>query len=409
MDAFVVYLSIRAVSAFAHACAYTLYLVYQVQDVGLGPLQLVLVGTALEVVCFVAQVPTGIIADLYSRRLSIVVGYLLCGLGTLVFAVPSFAAMLVGTALWGIGATCVDGAEEAWIAGEVGDEPAGRAFLRGAQVGHVARVVGVAAAVALSLLGLRAPLFAGGAVWLMLGVALMYAMRERNFRPAADAHVVTRTWAMRQQVGAALREVRRWPVLRCLFAAALFLGLSSEGFDRLGQPHLLVDFAFPSFGTPALWFGAFGVAAGLGSVALTQIVRRRVTVLAPDRLGRLLAAFEAFGVAAMLLFALSREFWLAAAVWLAVSLLRASAEPLFTTWLAARTEPATRATVFSMAAQVNAAGEMAGGPPVGLLGERVSIRAALVGVAVLLAPAAWLFALAVRRNAAGPVRIIRKV
>ena len=60
---------IAGVGAFAEACAYTLDLVYQLQTVGLGPLQLVLVGTMLEVVCLLAQVPTGLIADLISRRL----------------------------------------------------------------------------------------------------------------------------------------------------------------------------------------------------------------------------------------------------------------------------------------------------------------------------------------------------
>ena len=68
MRAYPLYLSLRAVAAFAHACAYTLVLVYQVRAAGLGPLQLVLVGTVLELVCFAAQVPTGVIADLYSRR-----------------------------------------------------------------------------------------------------------------------------------------------------------------------------------------------------------------------------------------------------------------------------------------------------------------------------------------------------
>lgn len=396
MDAFVTYLSIRAVSAFAGACAFTLYLVYQVQEVGLGPLQLVLVGTALEVVCFTAQVPTGVIADLHSRRLSVVVGYLLCAVGTLVSAVPTFAAALVGTVLWGIGVTCVDGAEEAWIADEVGEARAGHAYLRGAQIGHVATVVGIVAAVALSPLGLGAPLVAGGTAWLLLGLVLPFVMPERRFRPAPQAGVATRVQAVRGQVVAGARAVRRRPVLRYLFGTVFFLALSSEGLDRLGQPHLLVDFAFPTVGTPALWFGAFGIVAGLGSVALTQLVSRRADALEPVRLGRLLTALQAGGVLAVLVFALADRFWLAAAATLVVSLLRATTRPLLTTWLVTQTESTTRATVLSMSAQVDAAGEIGGGPPVGLLGERVSIRAALVATAWFMAPAVVLLGRAVR-------------
>ena len=39
-----------------------------------APLQLVLVGTTLELACFLFEIPTGIVADLYSRRLSVVIG-----------------------------------------------------------------------------------------------------------------------------------------------------------------------------------------------------------------------------------------------------------------------------------------------------------------------------------------------
>src|SRR5256885_15155145 len=53
--------------------------VYFVQTVGMSPLQLVLVGTFMELTIFVFEVPTGIVADLYSRRLSIVIGQVVMG------------------------------------------------------------------------------------------------------------------------------------------------------------------------------------------------------------------------------------------------------------------------------------------------------------------------------------------
>jgi hypothetical protein len=53
-----------------YALTFTLSLVYYVKDVGLSPLQMVLVGTVLEASCFLFEIPTGIVADLYSRRLS---------------------------------------------------------------------------------------------------------------------------------------------------------------------------------------------------------------------------------------------------------------------------------------------------------------------------------------------------
>lgn len=41
----------------------------------------------------------------------------------------------------------------------------------------------------------------------------------------------------------------------CLLAVALFLGLGSEGWDRLQQAHFLDDLNFPPFGTSVVWSG----------------------------------------------------------------------------------------------------------------------------------------------------------
>ncbi|MBI4675532.1 MAG: hypothetical protein HY741_28140 [Chloroflexi bacterium] len=81
-------------------------ILYQVQTVGLNPFQLVLVGTVLEFTAFVAEVPTGILADVYSRRLSILIGFVLVGLGFIVEgSIPQFWSVLLAQVIWGVGAT----------------------------------------------------------------------------------------------------------------------------------------------------------------------------------------------------------------------------------------------------------------------------------------------------------------
>jgi MFS family permease len=70
----------------ASACFSMMFVVtslYEATVAGLTPVQLILVGTALEISAFVFEVPTGIVADVYSRRLSIIIGYVLMGVGFL--------------------------------------------------------------------------------------------------------------------------------------------------------------------------------------------------------------------------------------------------------------------------------------------------------------------------------------
>jgi DHA3 family tetracycline resistance protein-like MFS transporter len=385
--AYAIYLVIRGVGAFAMGTATTLNLVYQIQTVGLGPLELVLVGTVLEATCFVAQIPTGVIADLYSRRLSVIVGYALIGVGFLVEGlVPEFLAVLVGNVVWGVGATCVDGAEEAWATDETGPDRAGLVYTRGSQLAQLGTVAGIVASVALASVRLNLPLVVAAGCWVALAAALVVVMPERHFRPApVDERGSWRS--MRSQFADGVRVVRHSRVLLCLLGAIFFLGLGSEARDRLTQAHFLADLGFPPVGTPVIWLGAIGAVALLGSIVLTEVLRRRAAGLGPRQVGRLLVLLQLGTVATGLVFALAGEFWLAVAASLVGGLLIGTAAPLLTTWLATSTTSASRATVFSMVGQVDAGGQILGGPPLGLLGDRVSIRAALLTSALLIAPA----------------------
>src|SRR5262245_8707966 len=74
-----VYLILSGVMAFASVLILTTLAIYYVVVVGMNPLQLVLVGTVFECAILLCEVPTGVIADTYSRRLSVIVGVFIMG------------------------------------------------------------------------------------------------------------------------------------------------------------------------------------------------------------------------------------------------------------------------------------------------------------------------------------------
>lgn len=84
--AYSVYLFFRFCFSLLLSMATVLSMVYHLEVVGLGPFQLVLVGTVLETSCFLFEVPTGVVADLYSRRRSVLIGIFLYGAGFLMRA-----------------------------------------------------------------------------------------------------------------------------------------------------------------------------------------------------------------------------------------------------------------------------------------------------------------------------------
>ncbi len=77
LSAYKTYLLFSAITAMCFLLVATVMIVYHIEKVHLSPLQLILVGTTLEVACFIFEIPTGIVADVYSRKLSIVIGIVL--------------------------------------------------------------------------------------------------------------------------------------------------------------------------------------------------------------------------------------------------------------------------------------------------------------------------------------------
>jgi DHA3 family tetracycline resistance protein-like MFS transporter len=394
-----VYLIFSGVTSLSGSLISTVNMVYQVETARLNPLQLVLVGTVLEFVAFVCQLPTGVLADIYSRRLAVILGTLLFGMAfVLEGSFPRFDVILVSQILFGIGATLSDGAEQAWITDEVGEMRIGHVFLRSTQVGLLAGLLGAIISVGLASIRINIPIVIGGA--LSIGVAgfLLLFMPENNFHPISKAE--RRTWRdMGNTFRSGLHVVRGRPILITILLIALFYGLYSEGFDRLWTAHFLTNFTFPTLGQlkPVVWFGIISVVGTLLTLGATEVVRRWVNIAQQRILIRALFVINFLAIVCLLVFALVGNFFLAVAAVLLFKVFRTVNDPVYTTWLTQNIEAKVRATVISMRGQVDAFGQIVGGPPVGYIGTTFSIQTALLASCALLSPVLFLYAYAARK------------
>jgi DHA3 family tetracycline resistance protein-like MFS transporter len=378
--------------------------VYLVRDLHLTPLQLVLMGTAMEAAVFLFEVPTGVVADTYSRRLSLIIGYLGMGLAWLAVAfvtAPWLAIVL--WALWGISYTFTSGAEEAWIADEIGAEKVPRVFLRAARVGQAGAVVGLLLQVAVGAASLRAGVALGGAFTIVAGLACILFMDEAGFerRPREERYSPLKE--MRTTAAAGARYARAAPVILLLIAAAVSMGASSEAFDRLKEAHFLRDVGLPAIGSlqPVVWFGILALIGMVNAFVGTTLLIRRVERSGLRTVSTSLLCCAAFELVAMLVFALAWSPWAAIVAVLGVFLARSLASPLYTIWLNDQvTDSSVRATVFSITGQGDAIGQAAGGPVLGVIGNVWGIRAALAAGAFAIVPALGLFGRAIGHQGA---------
>ena len=179
MDAAGVYLFIEFTASACFAMMFVTMSLYEATVAGLTPLQLVLVGTTVELSVFLFEIPTGVVADVFSRRLSIIIGYFLMGIGTLVEGFfPAFLPILLAQVIWGVGYTFTSGATQAWISDEIGEAPANRLFLRATRVGLSASLLGMGLAIPVGANNVVLPVQVGAAGVLAIGFVLIFIMPE---------------------------------------------------------------------------------------------------------------------------------------------------------------------------------------------------------------------------------------
>lgn len=404
------YLVTRAIGATGSAMAF-MASVYFIVDAGLDPLQLILVGTVLEATAFAFEIPTGVVADIHSRRTSMIVGSTLIGSAFIVVGLfPVFAIILAAQVLFGVGATFQSGASEAWIADELDNKGIANVYLMGSQVARVGGIVGIVLGTALGsgyvplpLPDLAVPLIAAGCVGILNALFMAIMMPENGFRPLPrDERGTWRTMARTFSEGTKL--VRRRPDLVSILAIALFFGVSSEPIDRFWEFHILEISAFslPAQDTlgPAAWWGLIGITTSLLTIGIAEVVRRNLDLESQLVQVRALAVGNAIGIAGIAGLALAGNLGIALTAYISYAIARGVGGPIKASWTNQQLESGVRATVFSMTAQVDAIGQVASGPGMGLLATRVSVRAALLLAAALLAPPQAIFMRVARRKSA---------
>ncbi len=392
IDATKVYLFIEfSASAFFSMMFVTMSL-YEATVAGLTPLQLVLVGTTLEVSAFLFEIPTGVVADVFSRRLSIIIGYVLMGIGFLVEGFfPSFLPILLAQVIWGLGYTFTSGATQAWISDEVGEEKANQLFMRATRVGLVASLLGMGFAMFIGANNVALPIQFGAVGVLLIGFILIFIMPETGFTPTPkeDRNNWQHLW---HTFNEGVKAVRVRPRLKTVLGVGFFYGLYSEGFDRLWVKHLLDNFEIPViFGNNQLaFFAVLRIAAAVLTIAAVRFVEKKVDSGNSLAIGRTMLLVTGLIIIAMTGFALSPLLFLTLGLYLTIDILRSVRDPLNAAWVNQKLDPQTRATVHSMTGQVDAVGQMAGGPSVALVARYLSVVAAITTSALLLVPGMFL-------------------
>lgn len=372
---------------------WVLFFTRVVVDLNLPAAQLLLLGTAKEITILLAEIPTGIVADLRSRRTSVILGFLFAGSAiVLAGAADTFVLLAFSQVLWGFGSTFRSGAETAWVTDELGSADAAEPFIiRRARLGLLGAVVGIAIGAAIAAVwSLATALIVMGIVLLARGLWLVRIMGETGFVPLQGPGSPLQRFAGLLRVGA--RSTWETRSLRRLFIVVALAGFASEAvdrlsvarFDQLPEARVAVD---------ATLVGGISIVQALVGAAALFVVQDR---LRGDKLVPWLAALHVGTAVGVLLLARANVLTFAVVGVITAGTLRAVARPVVEAWTNRYAATEQRATIHSFLGQAQSFGEITGGIGLGVVASRFDISAALVVSGAVYFAAASLTALAKR-------------
>lgn len=355
-------------------------LLYFVVDADLEPLELVLLGTALEVSVLIAEIPTGVVADTLSRKRSIVMSHVIMG-GAFVATgfTTDFWGLVVTQVLWGIGWTFTSGADIAWITDELDDPTRIDAVLtRREQWKLFGGVVGLGVSGLIAwTTSLATSMIVFGIMMGLTSIFVAVRFTEHNFAPVTEDRLREAVEIFKT----GMRLSRHDPQIFLILGATLTLNSGAEAVDRLTTDRL-VSLGFPEGDNPVVYLSVLAIVGALmGIVALRYIEQRVDEDGAPRR-------FYLMGVACAVVGAIVLAWAPNVGVGVAgafiVGGLGWSIIPAVAAiWVNRRTPSGVRATVQSFVGQAESVGEITGGIALGVVAQSSGLSVALTGSAGL--------------------------
>ena len=383
--------------------------IFWVVELDLSPLRLVALSLSIEIAVLLAESPTGVVADLRSRKWSIVISEFVIGLAFIAMVLTTnYWIVLVSLVIFGIGWTFRSGADLAWVTDELigqrvitgeNDADNNDADSKGADDdGFVAALLlrkqrlGLVVAVPTLLITIAIGYFttvrlaagAMGALHLLIAIYFVTHMTEDHFVPGQERGE-SFFGTLRRGIGV----IATRPRLRILVVVIALVSFAAEAFDSLGFKHFLdtldPDGAIPEESIVLLGalFLALAVAGFVVNVTTDYRLKRGTALARAVVACSVIAAIGGFISAAS-----------GVAIFIAVGFLvqdgsRNALFPLFEGWANRDAPSEVRATVHSLTGQFTSLGQLAGGIILGTLAEvrAIPISLAVASVVLLLAGA----------------------
>lgn len=378
-----IYYIVSAILAFCCFMMFTAAAVYRINIAHLSSYQLILLGMALEIAILFFEIPTGVVADLKSRKLSVAIGFIVVGLGFLIEAMfVNFIIILIAQIIWGLGYTFISGALDAWISDEVDDKDIEQVILTGHQYSSLFNILGILMAMLIGIISIRLSIIISATLLISGGLWLKKHMPETNFKPTHHEVISFKKYIKQLEDG--IKHIRNNQILFMLLFVYIAYGLYSEGIDRLYELHILKNFQLDvALGIQPIV--AIGCVNGIIAV-LGILVLRLIKKYTKDSLRSViwLIGLTTIMMVGIVGFAFSPSIVLGVSSFIVFAVTRQGTFPLLNAMCLHHTPTEIKATVLSSFSQSDAIGQLLSGLLMAMIARVFGIKSAFLATIALL-------------------------
>jgi MFS family permease len=336
-------------------------------DAGLSNLQAFAANAFFTAGMVLFEIPTGIVADRWGRRVSFLCGTLTLaattGLYVLLWQLRSpFVWWAIVSALLGLGFTFFSGATEAWLVDALTatrfDGQLEGVFARGQIIGGAMMLGGsVAGGYLAQLTNLGVPYVVRAGILIGVFVLALFAMHDIGFTAHRGDHPLTE---MRKIVDNSVEHGLKVPAVRATMLAGLFSGGVGIYVYYALQPYLL-----------DLWgdqraYGIAGLVAAIsaGAQIVGGLLTERIRAAFQRRTSALLI-LQSMSVLMLVVMGLVGNFWLVVVAITISGLAESAGQPIRQAYLNGMIPSQQRATILSFDSLIDNAGGIVAQPALG--------------------------------------------
>ncbi len=363
-----IYATTRFLTSFAFGTILPVYVLY-FRHYQINLFQIALLAAVFEASILLFEIPTGLVADICGRRISVILSAVVSLISGAIFIFfPFLAGFIAAEIIGGLGETLRSGALEAWLVDSLkheGREDKQRyAFAQGTRFKTAGNLLGLISGGYLASLNMKLVWAPFTVLFLSLSVFLILLMKEEyrseNIRGRAYAR-------LRDTIKQSIGILRRTRLILALILLSLFSEFSFEAISQYWQVHFDEGLSIA-----ARYFGWILAVASV------------LTVLFVDRVTRLserfrheitfLITLETLFLLSLLVIALTVSPILAVVCFILLQTFVSFKEPIFLNLYNKHIPSAQRATLLSFQSLVGSGGEVLAGLCIGIVAQNLGLR-----------------------------------